>query len=372
MINEKRLLNEFIKLSKFDSESFQELEISKYIYNKLLSLVLEVRIDNAGHILNDNPLATGNIFGFLTGNKEGETIILSSHMDTVSPGKNKNPIIDGDIVRSDGNSVLGSDDLTGIAQILEILETITERNLRHPDIEVIFFIAEEPYCRGSSQFDFSNVKGKIAYVLDLDGKVGNVAISAPSIIQFKINIIGKASHAGFEPEKGISAIKIISNVISKLNLGRIDEETTLNIGLINGGTGINIIPKDVSIEGEIRSMNQTKVDKLLVEIENIVKEETNKYKAKYEFRYEEKIKAYHINKDEYVIKRYNEALNSLGYDNAKLINTFGGSDNNSFNKNGIKGIVIANAMNDVHTTHEYFSIKELNKSAKILLKLVTI
>ena len=371
MVNKERMLEEFKNLIKFDSESFKELDISIYLLNKLKSLGLEVEIDDAGHKLYDNPKATGNIYGYLKGNTKGEGIILSSHMDTVSPGLNKEAIIEDGIVKSKGYSVLGADDITGIVSILEVLTIINENNLSHPDIEVVFFVAEEPFCKGSSLFDFKKLKSKYAYVLDLSGKVGTIAVSAPTIVTLNFKINGKAAHAGFEPEKGISAILAFSNFVSKLKLGRIDFETTFNIGTINGGSGKNIIPDLVVAEGEIRGMNDEKIDSLLKDIENVLDKETKALGATYSFTYKKDIKAYRINKDHYLVSRYKEVLNELNYGDAKVVDTFGGSDNNNFNLNGIEGVVISNAMNDVHTTHEYFLVDEFVKSAKILLKLVT-
>lgn len=372
MVNRNRLINEFKKLIKFDSESFKELDISIYLLNKLKSLGLEVEIDNAGHILNDNPKATGNIYGYLKGNVDGEGLILSSHMDTVSPGISKETIIDGDIVKSKGNSVLGADDVTGIVSILEALTIIKENNLKHPDIEVVFFVAEEPYCKGSSLFDFKKLKSKNVYVLDLSGKVGTIAVSAPTIVSLNIQINGKAAHAGFEPEKGISAIVAFSNFISKIKLGRIDSNTTFNIGTVNSGNGKNIIPDYLISEGEIRGMNDKSIDGLLKTIEKTLDEETKALGASYKFEYKKDIVAYKVSEDSFVVKRYKDALKALNYGDATVVDTFGGSDNNNFNLNGIIGVVISNAMNDVHTTHEYFSINELIKSAEILLKIVTL
>lgn len=372
MINKERMIKEFKTLIKFDSISFMELDISLYLVNKLKELGLEVEMDNVGHILNDNPKATGNIYGYLKGNAKGEGIILSSHMDTVAPGINKEAIIENGIVKSKGNSVLGADDITGIVQILEVLTIIKENNLPHPDIEVVFFVAEEAFCKGSSLFDFSKLKSKYAYVLDLSGKVGTIAISAPTVISLKITINGKAAHAGFEPEKGVSSILVFSNFVSKLKLGRIDYETTFNIGTVNGGLGKNIVPDLVVSLGEIRGMDDKKIGNLLEDIENTLDIEAKKLKATYLFEYEKNISSYRINKDSYLVNRYREALKELNYGEPLLIDTFGGSDNNNFNLHGIEGIVLSNAMNNVHTTNEYFEIDEFVKAANILLKLVTV
>ena len=371
MINKERIINEFNKLISFDSLSFHEKNIYEYLINKLKSLGLKIIVDDAGKKLSNNNDSGNNIYAILEGNKKGEPILFSSHMDTVSPGINKKAIIDGDIIKSSGDTILGADDVTGIVSILEALNIIKENNLSHPDIEVVFFVAEEPYCKGSSVFDFNIIKSKIAYVLDLQGSVGTAAISAPSIFSFEIDVLGKSAHAGFEIEKGISSILISSEAISKIKFGRLDENTTLNIGTINGGDGKNIVPEKTIIKGELRSNNRLYALDILNNIKNVFDEVSKKYNGISKFSYNEDIMAYKIDINSYVVKRYQNALNSLGYGKAILVDTFGGSDNNNFNKNGILGIVISNAMNNIHTKNEYFKISELIKSINITLKLMT-
>lgn len=370
-MNKDRLLNEFLKLISFDSPSYHEDDIAFYLFDKLKELGLEVSMDNAIEKLTNRKTKAGNIYGFLKGNIKGDPILFSSHLDTVKPALNKKAIIEDGIVKSDGIAVLGSDDATGIAEIIEMLTVIKENDLKHPDIEVVFFVAEEEFCKGSSVFDFSKIKSKIAYVFDLSGKVGNIAISAPSIISLEIKIHGKAAHAGFEPEKGISSIVIASNAISKIKLGRINEDTTINIGTISGGEGKNIIPKDTIITGEIRSMNHNFAIELVNNVKDVFISEANKLNGIIDFNYEENIYAYKIEPNDVVIKKYLDVINKLGYEKPELINTFGGSDNNNFNKNGIHGIVVSNAMNNIHTVDEYFELEEFYKAANICIALAT-
>ena len=372
MIDKNELINEFITLASFNSLSYEELDISLYLKKRLENLGFSVIVDDAGKKLNNNPKATGNIYGFLKGNIEGKSICFSSHMDTVSPGINKKVIVDNDIIKSDGNTILGADDINGILSIIKALDIIKKNNLRHPDIEVVFFIAEEAFCMGSRLFDFNLIKSKYAYVFDLSGEIGLAAYKAPSIISFEIEILGKAAHAGFEIDKGISSILYAAKKISKLNVGKIDDETTMNIGLIEGGSGKNIVPYKTKIEGEIRSFKHEKALKVLNEIKEIFLSDSKKENIIINFKYDENIFAYEVEKNSYVINRYKKALDDLNYNNFKLIETFGGSDNNNFNKHNIEGIVVANAMNNIHTTNEYYDINDLIKSINIALKLMTI
>lgn len=370
MVNEARLLEEFKRLAAFDSESFHEKQIAEYLYKKLESLGLTVSMDDAGRRLSENADASGNLYAILKGNADGEPILFSSHMDTVAPGVGKKVIVQEDgKVTSDGSTVLGSDDLTGIAAILEMLTVIQEDHLPHPDIEIVFFAAEELYCRGSSVFDFSRIKAKKAYTLDLDGPIGRVANCAPSIIQFEVTIQGKSAHAGFEPEKGISAIAVASEAIAGLTLGRVEEDSTVNVGVIHGGTGKNIVPGTVTVEGEVRSLKHEKAVSLIAEIRERFEQTAAAYGAKVVFTGTEMVRAYHVDENAEVIRRYAEALKQLGYGEVQIITSFGGSDNNNFCKYGMEGIVLTNAMNKVHTTEEYFYLDEFVKSANILVKL---
>ncbi len=372
MISKKRLLEEFITLADFDSESFYERDIAAYLFDKLQYLGLEVVMDNAGHLLMENRKAAGNIYGLLRGTGKGDPVLFSAHMDTVAPGKRKNVVVHSDgRISSDKTTVLGADDISGIVAILETLTVIKEKKLPHPDIEVVFFVAEEPYCRGSSLFDFSKIRSKMAYVLDLDGKVGRIANSAPTFLQFRAEIKGKSAHAGFQPEEGISAITVAALAISRMKLGRIDDSSTANIGTINGGTGKNIVPGYAVVEGEVRSMDDDKAIEMVSEITMKFEQAAKELGASVEVHVDEMLKSYYVREDSPVIKRYARALEELHYGYPTVVSTFGGSDNNTFHAHGIEGIVISNAMNQVHTVNEYFYMDELVKSTEIVLKLAT-
>jgi tripeptide aminopeptidase len=370
MINRQRMTEGFKILAAFDSESFHEKDIAEYLFGKLTELGLKVHRDDPG-AFTDSADAVGNIYAFLKGNTDGESILFAAHMDTVAPGKGKRPVIcDDGRVTGDGTTVLGADDITGIVSILELLTVIKEDELPHPDIEVVFFAAEEPYCRGSAAFDFSLIKSKQAYILDLEGPVGRAANRAPSIVQFTAEVRGRSAHAGFEPEKGISAIVAASRAIAALKLGRVDGQTTANIGLFNGGTGKNIVPGNALVSGEVRSLSHERALEVVKEIGECFSREAAVEGAEVVFKTEEMIRAYHVPENAEAVQRYKRAVISLGFGEPELVTTFGGSDNNSFNLHDIPGIVISNAMNRVHTTEEYFYLDELVKSAEILLALI--
>ncbi len=373
MINNHRLIDEFIALTKFDSESYNELDIQRYVIEKLKELDLKVvednSIDNYKKYTNSKNIAN-NVYGYLKGDIEGKGIILAAHLDTVSPGINKNAIINGNKITSDGKTVLGADDLSSVAAIIEALRVIKENKISHKDIEVIFFVAEEPFAKGSRYFDYSLLKSKEAYVFDLEGNINDVAIKAPAIASFKIRINGKASHAGFRPEDGINALTILNKALNEINLGRIDDKTTLNIGLINGGSGVNIVPDLIEIKGEIRSLDNNILDTELKHLNDTFDRYAKIYNGSIDFTYEKEFSAYEIDNNDNVIKRYNKAINKINNKKINYKTTFGGSDNNNLNMHNIKGIVVGNGMRNVHSKEEYILIDDIIDVTKLILELV--
>lgn len=368
MINKSRLIEEFCALVEIDSMSYCERNMADVLKKSLTDLGFEVKEDNAGSYYGGN---CGNIYGYLPGELEGEPLLFSAHMDTVGPGLHKKAVVhENGKITSDGNTVLGADDLSGIVSIMEALRTIKENRIPHRSIEVLFTIAEEVYIRGSEVFDYSVIKSKEAYVLDLSDAVGTAAISAPTLVSFTAEIQGTASHAGFSPELGINAIAIAAEAVSKIKQGRIDQETTVNIGLIEGGTARNIVSDRCILRGEARSMSHDKALSEGQNIKNTLSKIASKYNAKLEFSTEFGCISYKVEKEHPVVKRFLSVCHALGY-GTHLTSTFGGSDNNNFMRHGITGIVIACGMNQVHSCKEYSHIDELVKCSNIVIKLMT-
>ncbi len=367
-VNVERLTALFAELVEIDAISFQEREMADVLKQKLTRLGLEVWEDEAGKGQGGN---AGNVYAFLPGNIPGAPILFSAHMDTVIPGKGKKAVIHPDgKVTSDGRTVLGADDVSGLAAILEALEVVVENQLPHPPIEILFPIAEEVYLKGSQVFDFGRIQAKEAYVLDLSGPVGTVALAAPTVMSFSVEIQGKAAHAGFSPEEGINAIAIAAEVIGKTPQGRIDEETTLNVALVRGGRALNIVSDEAAFSGEVRSLTHEKVLEKLREIEGTLQAVTARYGASYTFATGKGCQAYRTSPHHPVVKRLVGVARAQGVE-LQFTDTFGGSDNNTFMEHGITGIVMASGMNQVHSTLEYTTVSELEKCAGLVVGLMT-
>lgn len=274
------------------------------------------------------------------------------------------------VIRSAGKAVLGADDVAGLVEILEGIRSVKEAGVPHRDIEILFTIAEELYIKGSSVFDFSKVRAKEAYVLDISGPVGSAAYKAPSLISYQVVVTGKASHAGFDPEHGVHAIAIASEAITQISQGHVDEETTCNIGLIEGGSGTNIVPEKCIVKGEIRSYSHEKATRCVEEVGNTFKKVAEKHGAESELTCEVHLIAYETAKDSVPVKRFERVSKELGLA-GELVETFGGSDNNSFAKNGIPGLVLSNGMYQAHSVNEYTTIKDLVTGVELIAGLIT-
>ncbi len=376
MIHRSRLVSQFKKMVEFDSETYQEREIADYLTGELKQLGFEVWEDDAGYRLKEKlpeygtAAPTGNLYGFLKGTSNSTPILLSAHMDTVKPGIGKRAVEDEQgMITSEGDTVLGADDLSGIAAILEAVRVIRENNLPHPDIEVLFPVAEENYGKGSQLIDYSKIKSKQAYVFDLSGEIGLAATAAPTLLSFKIEVKGKTAHAGFCPQLGINAIEIAAHAISQLKQGWVDEDTTVNIGKISGGKQTNIVSDECVVLGEIRSLKDHKAMEEWNTLKETFERTAVSYGGSLEIVFEKQIEAYEIGDGEEVVERFKRVCRSLGLKGTTQY-TLGGSDNNHFVRNGIRGIVVACGMNEVHTPKEFTTAEELEKSALLALGLI--
>ncbi len=366
-ISQERLTQVFLELIAVSSESLDERKAADLLTQKLHELGFSVVEDKAGEKLGGN---AGNLYGFLKGTIPGEPLLFSAHMDTVKPGRNKKPILHEDgIFTSDGTTVLGADDAAGLAEILEGIRSVRESGLPHRDIEILFPVAEEIYIQGSGVFDFSRIRAKEAYVLDMSGEVGSAAVRAPSLISFRVTVNGRASHAGFAPEKGVHAIAAAAEAIVHIPQGQADEETTCNIGTITGGTAKNIVPEQCVCIGEVRSFSHEKALQWIEIINRAFADAAERFGASFEMETQEVLRAYRVPNNAPVVSRFQRACAALGL-SGTLRSTFGGSDNHNYLNAGISGIVISCGMQCVHSTEENISIPELMNGAALVAQLI--
>ncbi len=246
MINEQRLLASFLQLVQIDNPSGQEAAMAQYVMECLHVEGLEPQQDAKGNVLAKLPGA-------------GAPLLLSGHLDSVAPAIGKQGVVRDGVVYSTGTTVLGADDLAGVAAILEAVHAVREAGIPHRAAEIVFSVEEEVGLRGVKALDWSKLTAKEGVALDLNGEVGGICVAAPAQDTLRITIHGKAAHAGVAPEQGINAIRVAAEAIAVMPIGRIDNETTANIGTISGGAAKNIVPDRVELLGEARSRNEDKL-----------------------------------------------------------------------------------------------------------------
>ena len=366
MVNQERLVQSFLELVQINSQTKKERAMADHLIEKLTALGLDVYEDKAGESIGGN---AGNVIGVLEGQQEKPALLFSAHMDRVTPGENIKPVVEGDIVKSSGDTILASDDCAGIAAILEMLQVVKENNLKHGRIEVVFTIAEEGGLNGAKALDLGNLQAKLGIVLDSTGAAGIVINQAPAQNEIIAKIHGRAAHAGVEPEKGVNAIVVSAKAISKMKIGRLDEETTANIGTISGGKATNIVPDYVEIHGEVRSLVEEKLVKATEAIVNAFVETAGTENARVEMEVNRLYSAYHIAENHKLLQLVKKAGAAIDLP-IQLQPTGGGSDANIFNEKGIPTVNLAVGNEEVHTVNEYLQIPELVKTTALVVKIV--
>ena len=368
MVNKERLLKQFFDLVKIDSETGDERDIADYLKGKFQELGLKVIEDNSeeksGH-------GAGNLIATLESNQDENlpVIYFTAHMDTVTPGKSVKPGIDGDYIVSDGTTILGSDDKAGIAAILEVLNLIKEQNIPHGTIQFLLTVGEESGLKGSRNLQKDLIQAQYGYALDSNGPVGNIITAAPTQAKIQVTVYGKSAHAGVNPEDGISAIQVASNAIANMKLGRIDKETTANIGKFQGGTATNVVSDRVNILAEARSLHEEKLDKQVKHMKEAFENAAKTFKTKIDFGFEIMYPGFSYDEGHFLVKKAVKAVKTIGR-KPELIASGGGSDANVMNGYGVSTINLGVGYEKIHTTSERMPIRELTKITELVIELI--
>jgi tripeptide aminopeptidase len=363
-VNKDRIVQEFVELVQVDSLSGREREMADALKAKLSKLGLEVMEDNAGDTIGGN---AGNVIARLPGNiASAPTLLFAAHMDRVAPGLSIKPVIRDETIYSDGTTILAADDIAGVAQMLESIRVLQEDRIDHGDIEFLFTISEEGGLWGAKNLDRGLLKADYGYFLDGGGDVGTIITSAPAQRKIDAKIIGQPAHAGLEPEKGVSAIQVAADAITRMSLGRIDEETTCNIGIIKGGIATNIIPEQVELRCEARSRDEAKLEKQVQHMTQQLEEAAARWGAQVQIDTELSYPALNLGEDHPAVRLIVEAVNDLGLA-PTLIPTGGGSDANILNGKGLPSVILGIGMEKVHSKEEYITIQQLVAGAELVL-----
>ncbi|MCL5040018.1 MAG: M20/M25/M40 family metallo-hydrolase [Firmicutes bacterium] len=422
MINRDRLLKDFLELVTVDGPSRRESEVAAVLRRKLEDLGLTVEFDAAGEKVGSN---TDNLIAFWPAHPEGDegrapnfpepvdspnfaseeetmgregqlaqlnsespasrkgrprkpifsselaapSLFFSCHLDTVEPTAGLKPQVKGDIISSDGQTILGADDRAGMAILLEALRVIKEAGFPHGPVEIVATVGEEIGLLGAKHLDFGKLQSRMGYVLDSGDRPGTAVVKAPTEADFTITVHGRAAHAGVEPEKGVNAIAVAAQSITQIPMGRIDPETTVSIGLIKGGKATNIVPDLVEMQGEVRSMREERVKELLEEIRRIFRETAQAAEATVEMRWEIDYHRFAIPPEAPVVQLFQTAAKRSALQ-AELVTRGGGSDANIFNEHGLQTLNLGLGMQGEHTHGEHISLSDMAKAAQLVVEII--
>jgi tripeptide aminopeptidase len=374
-VNHERLKNLFLELVQIDSLSRREREVALRLQREAERAGASCSYDNAGDKVRGN---TGNLIAKIPGNIVGTPpFLLAAHMDTVAPGEGVKPIVDGDIVRTDGSTVLGGDDKSGCAVICEVLHRLRESGIPHGPIEAVFTICEEIGLQGARNLDLGLISAKEGLVYDSDAP-GHLVVRAPSAVSIRFTVKGLEAHAGVAPERGLSAIKIAAEAIAAMRLGRIDDETTANLGVIKGGRAGNVIPSEVVVRGEARSRNAAKLqgqtDHMIACFKDAVARASvmvdgKRIAATLDHAVHRQYDGMDIPEDAPLVKKVIEAARRIG----RVLEpqgTGGGCDANILNQRGIVAANVGTGMREIHTTREWLDVNDMAAAAELTLEVL--
>ncbi len=361
MIQPDRLLETFLTILRINSFYPDEEPVMQALRPKLTGVGMKLSEDPARNILAYWP-GKGAMAG-------AEPVLLCAHVDTVRPTIGMEPIVRDDTVWSDGSSVLGADDKAAVAAIVEAAEAIEAAGVDHPPVEVLFTIGEDVGHLGSKAFDVSPVQSKLAFIPDSGGPVGQIILASPYAQSLKVRFHGRAAHAGIEPENGRSALSMAARAVEAVPWGRLDDESTSNVGSIHGGEAANIVAPEAELIFQVRSLDERKSRRYIDEVLRACE----KAAADLEGRIEQELlistRGFRFEPTDPIVQRAMSAIRAAGMEPTCAVSC-GGSDANELNRMGLDTLVLSVGYVDIHSNQECMPIDQLNALARVCVEIM--
>jgi tripeptide aminopeptidase len=361
------VLELFLDLAALPSPPGEERAVADRVTEELRSLGLAVDEDDAGARIGST---AGNLYARLEPTTDGGTpIFLCAHLDTVPPQGPLEPAVEDGVVRNAGRTILGADDKSAIAAMVEAARRLVDERRSHAGVELVFTIKEEVGLRGADAFDHTRLRAGVGYVYDQAAPIGEIILGAPHGATLDVTFRGRSAHAGMYPEEGRSAIAAAARAIADLRLGRLDEETTANVGTIAGGTARNIVPERCSFLAEARSHDEGKLAELLKEMQETIAFAAALADCEASLELAPSWHGYRFRRDDVHVRLAATALERCGYE-ASYALSGGGADANVFNRRGLRCLNVANGMVEIHTPDEHIAVADLEAMVDVTLALV--
>ena len=358
----------FLELARVPSPSGQERAVADQVVDYLRALALPVDEDDAGARIDST---IGNLLCRIEPSGEGTPLFFCAHLDTVPPEGPIEPVVEDGVVRNGGGTILGADNKAAVAAMLDATRRIVAESRPHGGIELLFTPKEEVGLRGAEAFDQERLHARLGYVYDHAGPIGEVILGAPYQVKLDASFRGRAAHSGMYPEEGRSAIAAAARAIADLRLGRLDEETTANVGEIHGGTARNIVPERCSFAAEARCHDERKLGELVQEMLETITFAAQVSDCDVETAVDPSARGYSFKRDDEAVRLAAAALERTGFQPTYGLSG-GGADANVFNERGLQCVNLANGMTDIHTPDERIAVADLDRMVDVTLALVEV
>jgi tripeptide aminopeptidase len=358
----------FVELARVPSPSGEERAVADRVIDYLRGLAVPVDEDDAGGRIDST---IGNLYARVEPNGGGTPLFFCAHLDTVPPEGPLEPVVDDGVVRNAGGTILGADNKSAVAAMLEATRRMVAENSPHGGIELLFTPKEEVGLRGAAAFDHERLNARVGYVYDHAGPVGEVILGAPFQCKLDVAFHGRAAHSGMYPEEGRSAISAAARAIADLRLGRLDDETTANVGTIRGGSARNIVPERCFFEAEARCHDERKLGELVEEMFETIMFAGQLAECDVETQVDPSARGYLFKREDEPVRLAAAALERVGVQPTYGLSG-GGADANVFNERGLQCLNLANGMTDIHTPDERIAIADLERMVDVTLALVEV
>jgi tripeptide aminopeptidase len=311
----------------------------------------------------------GNVYARVQPTAEGTPLFFCAHLDTVPPAGELRPVVEDGLIRNAAGTILGGDNKAAVVQMLEGVRRVLVENVPHAGIELLFTRQEEIGLLGAAAFDHTRLHARLGFVYDQEGSIGEVILGAPFAQGLEITFHGRAAHAGMAPEEGRSAIQAAAKAIADLRLGRVDEETTANVGVIHGGTAGNIVPDACSFLAEARSHDERKLVDLVQEMLDACAYAANEAECELQSEVRKSYRGYRFAKSDEVVRLAAEGLGSCGHE-VRYGLSGGAADANVFNERGLRCLNLTHGVHDFHSPNERIAVADLEAMVEVTVSLV--
>jgi tripeptide aminopeptidase len=359
------VLDLFVELAAIPSPSGEERAVADVVIRYLADCGIAVDEDATGA---ETGSTIGNLYARLEPTAEGEPLFLCAHLDTVPPTAAIEPVIEDGVVRNAAGTILGADDKSAVAVMLEAARRVVAENRPHGGIELLFTPKEEVGLHGAFAFDHSRLEARLGYVYDQAAPVGTVILGAPFSQSIEVTFHGRAAHSGMHPEDGRSAIAAAARAIAELRLGRVDEESTANVGTITGGTATNIVPEWCTFVAEARSHGERRLGELVQEMQDAITFAAGVAECDVETRTRKSYRGYRFGRTDRAVSLAAQALERCGHTVVYELSG-GAADANVFNDRGLECVNLANGMTNIHTADEHIAVADLEAMVDVTLAL---